>query len=113
MQTDRLMDFIKRLQVAVSGNLQSVAEIRATSIDLAQNTKEASEEMKTLRHFAALMKHEITVNPVSNPFNEDMKYSTKEENVMTVRSLNQGCIDKLMTERDSAQSQISLSSKIK
>jgi len=43
----------------VSGNLHSAAEIRATSIDLANNTKEASEEIKTLRHVAALIKHEI------------------------------------------------------
>jgi hypothetical protein len=58
-QTDRLVDFIKRLQVAVSGNLQSAAEIRATSIDLANNTKECSEEIKTLRHVCALIKHEV------------------------------------------------------
>jgi hypothetical protein len=44
--------------------------------------------MKTLRHFAALMKHEITVNQAANPFNEDLKYSTKEEHAMTLRSLN-------------------------
>lgn len=43
----------------MSGNLHSAAEIRATSIDLANNTKEASEEVKTLRHVAALIKHEI------------------------------------------------------
>ena len=58
-QTDRLVDFIKRLQVAVSGNLKSAADIKATSIDLANNTKEASEEIKTLRHVAALIKHDI------------------------------------------------------
>ena len=45
--------------MAVSGNLQSAAEIKATSMDLAQNTKDASEEIKTLRNVAALIKHDL------------------------------------------------------
>ena len=69
------MDFIKRLQVAVSGNLQSAAEIRATSIDLAQNTKDAAEEIKTLRHVAALMKHDVQMmgTSIKNPFHDEQK----------------------------------------
>jgi len=60
--------------VAVSGNLQSAAEIRATSIDLAQNTKDASEEIKSLRHIAALMKHDVQMMgtySMKNPFQEN------------------------------------------
>ena len=53
IQTDRLVDFIKRLQLAVAGNPQSAAEIRATSIDLDQNTKDASEELQLLGIYAA------------------------------------------------------------
>ena len=34
-----LQDFVKRLQIGVSGNLHSAAEIKATSMDLAQNLK--------------------------------------------------------------------------
>lgn len=62
--------------MAVSGNLQSAAEIKATSMDLAQNTKDASEEIKTLRNVAALIKHDlqssmgVTMGKTFNPFNE-------------------------------------------
>ena len=50
---------MKRLQIGVSGSLHSAAEIKATSMDLAQNLKEASEEIKTLRNVAGLIKHDV------------------------------------------------------
>lgn len=82
---EKLTDFIKRLQVAVTGNLQSAAEIRATSMDLAHNTSEASEEIKTLRNVAALIKHDLQttqaaatlrITSAANPFNEETLRST-------------------------------------
>jgi hypothetical protein len=50
---------VKRLQIGVSGNLHSAAEIKATSMDLAQNLKSASDEIKSLRHIAGLIKHDV------------------------------------------------------
>ena len=50
---------MQRLQIGVSGNLQSAAEIKATSMDLASNMKAVSEEIKTLRHVASLIKHDV------------------------------------------------------
>lgn len=47
------------MQIGVSGNLQSAAEIKATSMDLAQNLKAASDEVKSLRHIAGLIKHDV------------------------------------------------------
>lgn len=58
-QTTNLQEFVKRLQIGVSGNLQSAAEIKATSMDLAQNLKAASDEVKSLRHIAGLIKHDV------------------------------------------------------
>jgi hypothetical protein len=54
-----MVDFVKRLQVGVSGNLQSAAEVRATCIDLSNHSREAAEELKSLRYAAALVKHEV------------------------------------------------------
>jgi hypothetical protein len=49
---NKLFDFIKRLQIDIQGSLTSAAQIKATSMDLATNTKEASEEIKLLKHVA-------------------------------------------------------------
>lgn len=73
-QTTNLQEFVKRLQIGVSGNLQSAAEIKATSMDLAQNLKATSDEVRSLRHIAGLIKHDVlsqqTVpdSKVINPF---------------------------------------------
>lgn len=99
------MDFIKRLQVAVSGNLQSAAEIKATSIDLANNTKTCAEEIKTLRHVCALIKHEVQSlcpqQPQQNPF-------TNTQNLQT--DVNQS--DSISMQRDREQTQLSLTAKL-
>lgn len=58
-QTTKLQDFVKRLQIGVSGSLHSAAEIKASSMDLAAHLKEASEEIKTLRNVAGLIKHDV------------------------------------------------------
>ena len=45
---NRLFDFVQRLQIDIQGSLTSAAQIKATSMDLATNIKEASEEIKLL-----------------------------------------------------------------
>lgn len=55
----QLQSFIKKLQIDISGNLQSAAQIKAASMDLAQNTMKTSEEVKTLRHIVGLIKHDL------------------------------------------------------
>ena len=54
-----MQDFVKRLQIGVSGSLHSAAEIKASSMDLAQHLKQASEEIKTLKNVAGLIKHDV------------------------------------------------------
>ena len=56
----QLQSFIKKLQIDISGNLQSAAQIKAASMDLAQNTMKTSEEVKTLRHIVGLIKHDLS-----------------------------------------------------
>ena len=58
-QTTKLQEFVKRLQIGVSGSLHSAAEIKASSMDLAQHLKQASEEVKAIRNVAGLIKHDV------------------------------------------------------
>ena len=58
-QTTKLQDFVKRLQIGVSGSLHSAAEIKASSMDFANHLKMASEEVKTLRNVTGLIKHDV------------------------------------------------------
>lgn len=54
-----LQSFIKKLQIDIQGNLQSAASIKAASMDLANNLKKTSEEVKTLKHVIGLAKHDL------------------------------------------------------
>ena len=55
-----LQSFIKKLQIDVSGSLQSAASIKSASMDLANNMKRTSEEVKSLKHVMALAKHDLS-----------------------------------------------------
>ena len=46
--TQRLFDFVKRLQVDIQGSMTSAAQIKATCLDLAANTRSASDEVSLL-----------------------------------------------------------------
>lgn len=46
---NKLFDFVKRLQIDIQGSLTSAAQIKATSLDLATNTRDASEEIRLLK----------------------------------------------------------------
>lgn len=73
----------------MSGNLQSAAEIKATSIDLAQNTKDASEEIKTLRNVVALIKYDLqstigaSMAKTFNPFIDQARSLTNSKQSLT------------------------------
>ena len=56
---NKLFDFVKRLQVDIQGILTSAAQIKATSMDLATNTREASDEVKLLKQIALLVRSDI------------------------------------------------------
>jgi hypothetical protein len=65
-----LQSFIKKLQIDVSGNLQSAASIKSASMDLANNLKKTSDEVKTLKHVVGLAKHDLaklSFNSNQNP----------------------------------------------
>jgi hypothetical protein len=56
---NKLIDFVKRLQIDIQGSLSSAALVKATSMNLAQNSKEASEEIKLLKHITLLIRSDI------------------------------------------------------
>lgn len=55
----RLFDFVKRLQVDVQGSLTSAAQIKATSLDLASNTRDAAQEVHLLKDVARLIRSDM------------------------------------------------------
>lgn len=57
--SNKLQEFVKRLQIGVTGNLHSAAEIKASSMDLATYLKEVASEIKTLRNVSGLIKHDV------------------------------------------------------
>lgn len=56
---NKLFDFVKRLQVDIQGSLTSAAQVKATSMDLATNTREASDEVKLLKQITSLVRSDI------------------------------------------------------
>jgi len=54
-----LQTFIKKLSVEVQGSLQSAAQIKAASMDLAQNTRRTAEDIKALRQVIGLIRHDL------------------------------------------------------
>ena len=72
---NKLFDFVKRLQIDIQGSLTSAAQIKATSLDLASNTRDASEEIKLLRHVAQMIRSEVDQmggTLKTNPFAETL-----------------------------------------
>ena len=59
LASTKLQEFVKRLQIGVTGNLHSAAEIKASSMDLATYLKEVASEVKTLRNVSGLIKHDV------------------------------------------------------
>ena len=56
---NKLFDFVKRLQIDIQGSLTSAAQIKATSLDLATNTRAASDEVRLLKQIAQLIRSDI------------------------------------------------------
>lgn len=81
----KLFDFVKRLQVDIQGSLTSAAQIKATSMDLATNTREASDEVKLLKQIAQLVRSDIE----SLGTNQGVKAS-QQLPMETMRSTAQG-----------------------
>ena len=111
---------MKRLQIGVSGNLHSAAEIKATSMDLTQNLRIASEEIKTLRNVAGLIKHDVLSQQTKketatarqpgasfNPFldNENElnthRASTRELSTQHLQQTQRSNMEKLLNENES------------
>ena len=99
---NKLFDFVKRLQVDIQGSLTSAAQVKATSMDLATNTREASDEVKLLKQIAQLVRSDIeSLSP-----NQAVKTS-QQLPMDTMRSTAQGNpfleqtaqVQPLMTER--------------
>ena len=63
---NKLMDYVKRLQIEITGSLTSAAQIKATSMDLALNTSEASSEIKMLKHVSQLLRSDLDSQPLNN-----------------------------------------------
>ncbi len=91
-------------------------------MDLAQNTKDASEEIKTLRNVAALIKHDLqssmgaTMGKTFNPFNDRTMTASKQTLTGSKQDPNATTrhdLDKMISDNDTVQNQLSLTSKIK
>ena len=101
---NRLFDFVQRLQIDIQGSLTSAAQIKATSMDLATNIKEASEEIKLLQHVGQLIRSDLdqmgpqqnqgqitqrsttTVTPQRNPFLETANYGDGLNNFIDLQN---------------------------
>jgi hypothetical protein len=78
-------------------------------MDLAKNMKAASDEIKSLRHIAGLIKHDVLAQADSdqkNPFLE-------AETLRSHRDTHRSTYDRLINENESIHNQLSLTSKIK
>ncbi len=71
-----MQSFVKKLQIDVQGNLQSAASIKSASMDLANNLKRTSDEVKTLKHVVGLVKHDLA------------KVSLNERNTLSSKTIN-------------------------
>ncbi|CDW71439.1 UNKNOWN [Stylonychia lemnae] len=124
---NQLQSFIKKLSIDISGNLQSAAQIKAASMDLAQNTMKTSDEIKTLKHIVGLIKHDLNRNfqlqrqmeqtqahQNSNSNNQVTQQNMRTINPFEKQSMfNQAQIDQLINNSDQLQNQLTITEKVK
>eukprot|EP00347_Sterkiella_histriomuscorum_P007164 403350016 len=125
----QLQSFIKKLQIDISGNLQSAAQIKAASMDLAQNTMKTSDEVKTLKHIVGLIKHDLNrqfqqqqqqeqQNTQQQPLMSDRPFNPFEkQQTLMFPKMNQTVssqqFEQLYQKFDNVQNQLSITEKVK
>lgn len=80
---NKLFDFVKRLQVDIQGSLSSAAQVKASSMNLATNTREASDEVSLLKNIIQMVRSDIeSMSP------NQMQGITQRHVANTMRSTN-------------------------
>lgn len=85
---DKLIDFIQKTSVEVSGNLLSTAQYKGAALEIAQNLKSAANELDLLRNLCFMIRTDLTELKGERGFNdykeraylaESMKRKLEEE----------------------------------
>ncbi|TNV88004.1 hypothetical protein FGO68_gene12191 [Halteria grandinella] len=126
--TTSLQAFIKKLSIDIQGNLQSAASIKSASMDLANNLKRTSEEVKTLKHVIGLAKHDlnkVTFIPTQapqavpqgnnmqktlNPFASD---NNLRHSLYPLQNPQQSAYNQLLAQQDSLQNSLTITERVK
>ena len=55
----QLQDYTKKVSIEISGSVSSAAQVKAASIELANNTKVTAQEVEALKNTCALVRADL------------------------------------------------------